>query len=109
MESIQVRTADGVRLVATHVTSGRSADDGPEPGLAVVLAHGFTVSTRKPSVRRAMARVARAAGVVAIDFRGHGRSGGRTSVGARPIRIRLSQGDVEARMIVSEWRAGAPP
>lgn len=81
MESIQVRTVDGVPLCALHVTSDASAGDGRESELAFVLAHGFTVSTRTPQVRRVAARLARRGGVVAFDFRGHGRSGGRTSAG----------------------------
>src|SRR5215207_1414996 len=80
MESIQLRTADGVRLRAVHITpQGRQ---GGEPaGLAFVLGHGFTVSVRKPSVRRVATRLARHGAVLALDFRGHGRSGGRTSAG----------------------------
>jgi pimeloyl-ACP methyl ester carboxylesterase len=75
MESIQVRSADGVLLFATHVTAG------PRSDLAVVLAHGFTVSTRKELLRRVATRLARGSGVLAFDFRGHGRSGGRTTAG----------------------------
>jgi uncharacterized protein len=81
MESMQVRTADGVRLSAMHITRGDSVDDGQEKDLAVVLAHGFTVSTERPSIRRVAVRLSRRAGVVAVDFRGHGRSGGRSSAG----------------------------
>jgi pimeloyl-ACP methyl ester carboxylesterase len=81
MESIQVPTADGVRLFGTHVTSGRVLDDGREKDLAIVLAHGFTVSIGRPHVQRVAVRFARAADVVMADFRGHGRSGGRTSAG----------------------------
>jgi pimeloyl-ACP methyl ester carboxylesterase len=77
VESIQVETADGVRLAGVHVTP----DGGDRPGLAFVLAHGFTVSSRKPTVRRIARRLARHGGVLAVDFRGHGRSGGRSSVG----------------------------
>ena len=81
MESIQLRTADQVRLVGTHVTAADRADVGPEKDLVVVLAHGFTGSTAKPALRRVVARVSRTAGVLAFDFRGHGRSGGRTTTG----------------------------
>ena len=73
MESIQVRTADGVRL--TGVTLPTAGE------LAFVLCHGFTVSTRRPVVRRIAERLARSGGVVALDFRGHGGSGGRCTVG----------------------------
>jgi pimeloyl-ACP methyl ester carboxylesterase len=81
MESIQVRAADGVWLCAVHVTPERRDDDGRDRDLAVVLAHGFTVSTQKASVRRVAARLSRRFGVVAVDFRGHGRSQGRTTAG----------------------------
>jgi pimeloyl-ACP methyl ester carboxylesterase len=81
MESIQVRTADGVRLSAMHVTRVGAVDDGRDKDLAVVLAHGFTVSTRKESVRRVAVRLSRAAGVVAVDFRGHGGSEGGSTAG----------------------------
>jgi uncharacterized protein len=81
MESIQVRTADGVRLWATHVTRTDAGGDAPDMDLAVVLAHGFTVSFQRPSLQRVMARFARRAGVVGVDFRGHGRSEGRTTAG----------------------------
>ena len=47
----------------------------------MVLAHGFTVSTQRPSIRRVAMRLSRRAGVVAMDFRGHGRSAGRSSAG----------------------------
>ena len=77
MESIQVGTVDGVRLDGAHVTP----DAGARPGLAFVLAHGFTVSSRKPTVRRIARRLGRHGGVLAVDFRGHGRSAGRSSVG----------------------------
>ena len=76
MESIEVRTADGVRLQGTHVTA-----DGGGLDLAVVIAHGFTVSVDRPHTRRVAARFARAGGVVMVDLRGHGRSDGLTTAG----------------------------
>jgi pimeloyl-ACP methyl ester carboxylesterase len=76
MKSIQVRTADGVRLVGTHITADRDERD-----LAIVLAHGFTVTLARPHVRRVATRFARTADVVMVDFRGHGRSEGRTTAG----------------------------
>jgi pimeloyl-ACP methyl ester carboxylesterase len=76
MKSIQVRTADGVRLVGMHITAERDEQD-----LAVVLAHGFTVTVARPHVQRVAARFARTAGVVMVDFRGHGRSEGRSTAG----------------------------
>jgi pimeloyl-ACP methyl ester carboxylesterase len=81
MESIQVRTADGVRLVGTHITADRHDGDDRVRDLALVLAHGFTVSVDRPHVRRVAARFARTGGVVMLDFRGHGRSDGGSTAG----------------------------
>ncbi|WP_093264198.1 alpha/beta hydrolase [Saccharopolyspora shandongensis] len=57
----------------------------PGPGLPAdlgfVVGHGFTNHVRKPAVRRVLERLASHAPVLAVDFRGHGRSGGRTTVG----------------------------
>jgi pimeloyl-ACP methyl ester carboxylesterase len=51
------------------------------PDLAFVLCHGFTGSSSRPAVLRLAGRLARYGGVVAVDFRGHGGSGGRSTVG----------------------------
>ena len=51
------------------------------PGPVVVIAHGFTNATRKPSTQAVIAGFARHSAVVAVDFRGHGDSGGRSTVG----------------------------
>ena len=69
-------TADGVRVLARHRPGPLRARE-----LAFVVAHGFTGSSSGP-VARGMARVlARSGGVVAFDFRGHGGSGGLSTVG----------------------------
>jgi pimeloyl-ACP methyl ester carboxylesterase len=70
-------TADGVRLHALALPPGPGAHDG----LAIVLCHGFTGSVRRPEVRRIATRLTGAAAVLAVDFRGHGRSGGVSTVG----------------------------
>lgn len=67
-------TSDGVRIDAGHL-------HGPDDGLCVVLAHGFTCHRMQPHVRRIANVLNRVAGVITIDFRGHGRSGGRSTVG----------------------------
>ena len=70
---MELVTTDGVRLHAVHT---------PGSGTCVVLAHGFTNSVAKPHVRAIAAAFAReGVGVLAFDFRGHGRSAGRSSVG----------------------------
>jgi uncharacterized protein len=67
-------TRDGVTLSGVQV----SGDVG-EP--AFVLAHGFSHGIAKPATRAAIESFARHGAVVAADFRGHGRSAGRSSVG----------------------------
>jgi pimeloyl-ACP methyl ester carboxylesterase len=71
-------TVDGVRVHAAHTPGG----DGTT---AVVLAHGFTGAVERPAVRRAVKAFARHAGVVSFSFRGHGRSGGLSTVGDREV------------------------
>ena len=77
-------TEDGVRIHAVH----RPADavpGVPAASLAVVVAHGFTGAVERPAVLRAAEVLARRAGVVTFSFRGHGRSGGRSTVGDREV------------------------
>ena len=68
------RSQDGVELSGVHIP-GRT--DGP----AFVIGHGFTHGVHKPATRAVMAAFAEHGGVVAVDFRGHGQSAGRSSVG----------------------------
>lgn len=75
--SATLLAADGTPIDARH-------DPGPAT-LAIVVAHGFTGSWRRPATRRVAARLARRAGVVSFDFRGHGGSGGRSTVGDREV------------------------
>ncbi|MEZ5115993.1 MAG: alpha/beta fold hydrolase [Candidatus Nanopelagicales bacterium] len=66
-------TDDGIPLSAAHRR-------GPSD-VAVVLAHGFSGSWRRPAVLRVVEGLAPYAGVVAVDLRGHGASGGRSTLG----------------------------
>ncbi len=77
---VDTRTADGVVLRGVHLTGGRDPD-----GAAFVVAHGMTNATARPSTRAVLDRLATHAPVVALDFRGHGRSAGRSSVGRDEI------------------------
>ncbi|WP_117214667.1 alpha/beta hydrolase [Allorhizocola rhizosphaerae] len=72
-----LEASDGVRISAHH--------DPADSDLAIVLAHGFTGSWRRPSMRRASAAFGRHGGVITFDFRGHGSSGGLSTVGDREI------------------------
>ncbi|WP_327189796.1 alpha/beta hydrolase [Streptomyces xinghaiensis] len=57
----------------------------PADGPVIVVAHGFTGSLGRPAVRRVAEVLAGHAAVVTFSFRGHGRSGGRTTVGDREV------------------------
>ncbi|MFF3491491.1 alpha/beta hydrolase [Streptomyces sp. NPDC002795] len=77
---VMLRTRDGVAIEASY-EPGPSGTEGP----AVVLAHGFTGDLERPHVRRAAAVFAQRAAVVTFSFRGHGRSGGRSTVGDKEV------------------------
>ncbi|MFJ9829096.1 alpha/beta hydrolase [Streptomyces sp. NPDC101160] len=75
-----LRTDDGVRIEAVYEPSTASVTD-----TAVVVAHGFTGSVDRPALRRAVAAFRGHAAVVSFSFRGHGGSGGRSTVGDREV------------------------
>ncbi|MEU9189629.1 alpha/beta fold hydrolase [Streptomyces sp. NPDC048484] len=90
-----LRTADGVTIDAayqpgtstseTSDTSDTSRTHDAAGGLAIVVAHGFTGDLERPHVRRAATAFAQYAAVVTFSFRGHGASGGRSTVGDREV------------------------
>jgi pimeloyl-ACP methyl ester carboxylesterase len=78
-----LRAADGTAILAHHDPPTSSTVDRD---LAVVVAHGFTGSWQRPSVRRVASAFSGAgAGVVSLDFRGHGGSGGTSTVGDEEV------------------------
>ncbi|MFH9609674.1 alpha/beta hydrolase [Streptomyces sp. NPDC017448] len=89
-------TDDGVPVEAVYepctALHGRPDEDAartpapaPAETTAIVVAHGFTGAVDRPAVRRAARVFARRAAVVTFSFRGHGRSGGRSTVGDREV------------------------
>lgn len=91
-EPLAVTTADGVRLSALAY--------GPdEAEVAVVFGHGFTGSQRNPKVM-ILARFLASTGlaVYTADFRGHGASGGLSTLGDREVH------DLEAVLEVARTR-----
>jgi pimeloyl-ACP methyl ester carboxylesterase len=70
-------TVDGVRIAALHLVG--------DPGLCLVVVHGFTGNWGEERVRKVMGRLQAFGGVVAIDMRGHGLSGGETTMGDAEI------------------------
>ncbi|WP_435857137.1 alpha/beta hydrolase family protein [Streptomyces mobaraensis] len=81
---IVLLTADGVRVEAAHQPGPPPSGKGPRPP-AVVLAHGFTGALDRPALRRAAGVFAQYTGVITFSFRGHGRSGGHSTVGDREV------------------------
>lgn len=75
-----LRARDGVAIEAAYEPGPGGSDDP-----AIVLAHGFTGDLERPHVRRAAAVFAQRAAVVTFSFRGHGRSGGRSTVGDKEV------------------------
>src|ERR1700733_8715560 len=71
-------TEDGVPIDAIHLP-------GPK-NLAIIIAHGFTLSWQRPHVWRIANRLHQTAGVLTFDFPGHGRSGGLSTLGDREIK-----------------------
>ncbi|MDN3028779.1 alpha/beta fold hydrolase [Streptomyces sp. S.PB5] len=57
----------------------------PSRDLAFVVAHGFTGDADRPHVRRVAEAFTQYGGVVTFSFRGHGASGGRSTVGDREV------------------------
>jgi pimeloyl-ACP methyl ester carboxylesterase len=87
-------TEDGVPIDAVHLPAPGAPDpeELPPPELpagrrdfAIVMAHGFTLSWQRPMVWQIAQRFNRTAGVVTFDFRGHGRSGGLSTLGDKEV------------------------
>ena len=74
-------SSDGITISATHVAAtGQGSHE-----LCLLVAHGFTNGWRVPRVQRVIGRLAQFGGIIALDFRGHGRSSGVSTVGEREI------------------------
>lgn len=73
--AVRLRSRDGVPL------AGRFRPGPGQGSTAVLLAHGFSGSTDAERVAVVAERLSGQLPVLAIDQRGHGRSGGRTSLG----------------------------
>ncbi|MFJ4692738.1 alpha/beta hydrolase family protein [Streptomyces sp. NPDC088766] len=80
-------TSDGVSVDSVYDPGAvvHDASGTPSRGLVFVVAHGFTGDVDRPHVRRIASALARYGAVVTFSFRGHGRSGGRSTVGDREV------------------------
>jgi pimeloyl-ACP methyl ester carboxylesterase len=105
-----LHTADGVRLAA-HWWPPQSTGDGRAAGpsgddwddrVAVVVVHGFCGSKDEPAVQLvALSQAAAGRPVLTFDLRGHGASGGATTLGM------LERLDVDAAVRAARSEAGA--
>jgi pimeloyl-ACP methyl ester carboxylesterase len=86
IKAVTLVTEDGVPIDAVHLPGPLPGPAGPDGDgdageLGIVIAHGFTLNWQRPAVWDVAARLRRFGGVVSFDFRGHGRSGGVSTLG----------------------------
>jgi pimeloyl-ACP methyl ester carboxylesterase len=90
--ALAVRTDDGVELAGVVLAARPPRPLRPGArAVTFVLAHGFTNSVARVPFRRVAEWLTRFGEVRALDFRGHGRSGGGSGTGGDP-----ELGDVDA-------------
>jgi pimeloyl-ACP methyl ester carboxylesterase len=95
-ERVWLRGDDGTRLFAARL-------DGPDDApFAVVLLHGMLNSSRSPKVHAFARRLADDVHVLAPDLRGHGASGGRSTLGL------VEPSDIAAAVALASERWGVP-
>ncbi|MFF0301378.1 alpha/beta hydrolase [Streptomyces sp. NPDC004562] len=108
-----LRTADGVAVDSVY-DPGQVVYDASRPsgGAPVfVVAHGFTGDADRPHVRRVAGVLRRYGAVVTFSFRGHGASGGRSTVGDREVldlaaAVRWARGLGHARVVTVGFSMG---
>ncbi|KOU56737.1 hydrolase [Streptomyces sp. MMG1533] len=82
-----LHTADGISIDSVY-DPGAVVYDAGRPSsrdLVFVIAHGFTGDVDRPHVRRIARAFAQYGAVVTFSFRGHGASGGRSTVGDKEV------------------------
>lgn len=75
---LTLRTRDGIRLAATYLP-GPAGPPAAVP--AVLVAHGFGAHRRKPAYAYLAEELSSVAAVLTVDLRGHGESGGDSTLG----------------------------
>jgi pimeloyl-ACP methyl ester carboxylesterase len=81
----RLQTEDGVVISAEHIPPADSTRD-----VAIVVVHGFTLHSRHPRLLRIAGWLRHSGGLVMVDLRGHGGSGGACTMGWQEVQ------DVEA-------------
>ncbi|GAA0945623.1 alpha/beta hydrolase [Streptomyces rhizosphaericus] len=77
-------TDDGVSIEACYQPSPGPGTE-PSDQLALVVGHGFSGALERPALRRVASVFQQRTAVITFSFRGHGRSGGRSTVGDREV------------------------
>nr|WP_247616512.1 alpha/beta fold hydrolase [Streptomyces sp. MK37H] len=77
-------TDDGVSIEARYEPSPGPGTE-PSDHLALVVGHGFSGALERPAMRRVASAFHQRTAVITFSFRGHGRSGGRSTVGDREV------------------------
>ncbi|MEU6242838.1 alpha/beta fold hydrolase [Streptomyces sp. NPDC047024] len=87
-----LRTDDGIPIDSVYEPGAAVYETLPESGspaestdVVFVVAHGFTGDADRPHVRRIARALAAYGAVVTFSFRGHGASGGRSTVGDKEV------------------------
>jgi pimeloyl-ACP methyl ester carboxylesterase len=75
-ETLRFNSADGVRLHAVRLAGPVGCK------VTIVLVHGFAHWHRHPKIHEFASRLADSANVLVVDLRGHGFSGGTSTLGA---------------------------
>ena len=85
-EELTLETSDGERLTALHVPrpAARRRKAGSR-AVCIVVAHGFTGSMERPALRAVARGLSPYGGLLLFDFRGHGGSSGRSTLGDREV------------------------
>lgn len=78
-------TSDHVRIAGTHVTYAHAKTDPDPLALGIVMAHGFTGNRKLEHVQKVINGLREFGGVLALDLRGHGESGGEGTMGMDEI------------------------
>lgn len=83
---------DGTLIQVEHLPAASGTRD-----LAIIVAHGFMLHSRHPRLRRIAEWMRDTAGVILVDLRGHGGSGGVCTLGWQEVR------DIEVAVSWARW------
>ncbi|MFE0918115.1 alpha/beta hydrolase [Streptomyces nigra] len=106
-------TDDGVAVDSVYDPGQAVYEEGGPSGdtPVFVVAHGFTGDADRPHIRRVAGVLRRYGAVVTFSFRGHGASGGRSTVGDREVldlaaAVRWARGLGHARVVTVGFSMG---